>query len=374
MLFHSSLRRELARSFGATLVVLATVVMTMTLIRTLNQAARGIVNPQEVVMVMGYLVLGSMPLILSLSLFIAIVVTLSRMYRDSEMVIWFTSGRGLAGFLSPLLRFSWPVLAVVFLLAVIVWPWTNQNAQDLRERYGKRTDIERIAPGQFQESASGSRVFFLDKDTPDNRSGRNVFIASTERGRESVTSAQSGRIEWIDGKQVLILERGHRVETRGPGSETRVSDFEEYSAEVGGTGFSPSNQVPARQRSTLSLLAEPGALSLGELSWRAGMVLAAINFVVIALAVAGANPRLGRSGNLMFALFAFIVYYNLLNLGQTWISNGRFGIAGFMLSLHGGALLLALLWLLRRHRGFSLRLWLRPLARRLAALRARASA
>ncbi|NBQ88476.1 MAG: LptF/LptG family permease, partial [Betaproteobacteria bacterium] len=80
MLFHSSLRRELARSFGATLVVLATVVMTMTLIRTLNQAARGIVNPQEVVMVMGYLVLGSMPLILSLSLFIAIVATLSRMY------------------------------------------------------------------------------------------------------------------------------------------------------------------------------------------------------------------------------------------------------------------------------------------------------
>ena len=191
MLFHSSLRRELARSFGATLVVLATVVMTMTLIRTLNQAARGIVNPQEVVMVMGYLVLGSMPLILSLSLFIAIVATLSRMYRDSEMVIWFTSGRGLMSFLSPLLRFSWPVLAVVFLLSVLVWPWANQKTQDLRERYGKRTDLERVAPGQFQESASGSRVFFLDKDTPDNRSGRNVFIASTERGR-AAGSAPAG--------------------------------------------------------------------------------------------------------------------------------------------------------------------------------------
>lgn len=362
MLFHSTLRRELARSFGATLVVLATVVMTMTLIRTLNQAARGIVNPQEVVMVMGYLVLGSMPLILSLSLFIAIVSTLSRMYRDSEMVIWFTAGRGLASFLSPLLRFSWPILSVVFLLSVIVWPWANQQTQDLRERYGKRSDIERLAPGQFQESASGSRVFFLDKDTPDNRSGRNIFIATSERGRESVTSAQSGHIEWIDGKQVLMLERGHRVESRGPGTDIKVSDFERYSAEVGGSGFAPSDQIPARQRSTLALLREPSKLHLGELSWRAGMVLAAINFVVIALAVAGANPRLGRSGNLMFALFAFIVYYNLLNLGQTWISNGRVGITGFLLSLHGTSLALALLWLARRHRNWSLQRLLRPRA------------
>ena len=38
MLFHSSLRKELARSFGATLVVLVTIVITMTLVRTLSQA------------------------------------------------------------------------------------------------------------------------------------------------------------------------------------------------------------------------------------------------------------------------------------------------------------------------------------------------
>jgi len=94
MLFHSSLRKELARSFGATLVVMVTIVMTMTLIRTLGQANRGSVNPQEIMMVMGYTVLGYLPPILTLCLFIAIVGTLSRMYGDSEMVIWFGSGRG----------------------------------------------------------------------------------------------------------------------------------------------------------------------------------------------------------------------------------------------------------------------------------------
>ena len=58
MFFHSSIRKELARTFGATLVVLITIVMTIILIRTLGQASRGVVNPSEVMMVMGFRVLG----------------------------------------------------------------------------------------------------------------------------------------------------------------------------------------------------------------------------------------------------------------------------------------------------------------------------
>ena len=124
MLFHSSVRKELARSFGATLVVLVTIVMTMTLIRTLSLASRGSVNPREVLMVMGYTVLGYLPPILTLCLFASIVGTLSRMYRDSEMVIWFAAGRGLSAFLPPLFRFAWPILLVVTGMALVVWPWS----------------------------------------------------------------------------------------------------------------------------------------------------------------------------------------------------------------------------------------------------------
>ncbi len=162
MLFHSSLRKELARSFGATLVVLVTIVMTMTLIRTLSQASQGSVNPQEVMMVMGYTVTSYLPPVLTLSLFIAIVSTLSRLYSDSEMVIWFTAGRGLTALLKPLLAFAWPIVLVVTLMALFGWPWANQQTIELKQRYGNRGDLERVAPGQFQESASGTRIFFLD--------------------------------------------------------------------------------------------------------------------------------------------------------------------------------------------------------------------
>jgi len=141
MLFHSSIRKELSRSFGATLVVLVTIVMTMMLIRTLGLAAKGSVNPSEVFLVMTYTVLGYMPTILSLCLFISIVGTLSRMYRDSEMVIWFSSGRGLAEFLRPLFGFAWPILLLIALFSLVGWPWANSQTQNMRERYERRSDI-----------------------------------------------------------------------------------------------------------------------------------------------------------------------------------------------------------------------------------------
>ena len=146
MLFHSSLRTELARSFGATLVVLLTIVLTMLLIRTLGLASKGSVNPEEIMLVLGYTVLGRMPTILTLALFISIVFTLARMYRDSEMIIWFSSGRSLGGFLGPVLRFSWPVLVVITLMVFFVWPWANQQTDNLRSRFERRGDLRCIEP------------------------------------------------------------------------------------------------------------------------------------------------------------------------------------------------------------------------------------
>lgn len=364
MLFHSTVRKELARSFGASLVVLVTIVMTMTLIRTLSQASRGSVNPQEVMMVMGYTVLGYLPPLLTLSLFIAIVGTLSRMYRDSEMVIWFGAGRGLSALLRPLFGFAWPVLLVVALLALVIWPWANQQTQELKDRYGRRGDLERVAPGQFQESASGRRVFFLDKDTPDNKSGRNIFISTIEKERETVTSARSGRVETINDQQFLLLANGQRLENSLKGEGMRISEFEEHGSRVSGGTLSGIDNSPAKARSTLTLLREPTPTNRAELAWRLGLALAALNFVVLAITVSSVNPRVGRSGNLVFALFAFVVYFNLLNLGQSWISTGRASFPAFMLALHGGTLAVSLFWLGKQHNNWAVAPVLRRLRRR----------
>ena len=349
MLFHSSIRQELNRSFGATLVVLVTVVMTMTLIRTLGEASRGTFNPSDVMIIMGYIVLSDMPTILSMALFIAVLSVLNRMFKDSEMVIWFGSGRGLGSLVRPLFRFAWPVLVTIFTLAFFILPWSFGRIEDLRDRYEKRGDVARIQPGQFQESANGDRVFFIEKDETDKQAGKNVFIATKEGGKESITSAQRGHIEVIGPDRFLILENGQRLEKSANGQDVSVSFFKTYGVRVGADDASARSYVPTNAKTSLQLLQAPTAANLAELSWRAGLTLAAFNFVLIGLAASGVNPRVGRAANLVLAFMIFVVYFNLLGLGQRWIEGGQVGFGSFLWALHGGALVLTLLWLTKRH-------------------------
>ena len=357
MLFQSSLRRELARSFGATVVVLITIVMTIVLIRTLGQASKGFINPQDVMLFMAYSALGRLPTILTLALFISIVSALSRMYRDSEMVVWFTSGQSLASFLKPMFRFAWPVLVVVALSALFVWPWANQQTKNMQIRYQQRSDLDRVAPGQFQESSSGNRVFFIDRDATGQKDSANVFIASTDKAKNSVTTAQSGRVEQRDQAQFLLLSNGQRLENNVLQPGLKLSEFEEYGTKTGdasGLGESPNE---AKLLSTRDLVKNLTRGNLSELAWRVGLALSAINFVVLAVALASVNPRGGRSGNILFVLLLFVVYNNLLNLGQSWIALGIVSFSVFLAVLHGGVLLLATAWLAKRH--YNWKLWRR---------------
>ncbi len=360
MLFHSSLHKDLARNFGATLVILVTIVITIILIRTLGQASRGSVNPSEVLLVMGLSVLSQLTTIITLSLFITVVATLSRMYSDSEMVIWFSSGQGLGHFVRPLFQFAWPVLLIVILLALFAWPWGNQQIQELKLRFEKRNDIERVAPGQFQESAGGQRVFFIDKDTPDNRFGSHVFISSLVGSLESVTTAQQGRIELTGNDRFLILDKGQQWLTNRDTGETRLTEFEHYELLIDSDVSIPAPTFTSRQSTSWALLKNPNRENLAELSWRLGLGLAGINLVLIALAVSAVNPRGGRSYHLALSLFVFVAYYNMVNVGQSWIGSGHFDFLPFILGLHGGVFLVALIWLSVRHLNWSWR-FLRPL-------------
>ncbi len=387
MLFHSSVRKELSRTFGATLVVLITVVTTMMLIRVLFLVNKGRVNPTDVLLIMGYFVVGHLPTILTLCLFIAIVVALSRMHSDSEMVIWNASGLGLTGFIRPLVAFAWPICVAIAFLALFVWPWSNEQAQNIRTKFEQRSDLDRITPGTFQESANGSRVFFIDKEDDklaDTKSANNkkvkpntgslkvegndklsaeveklansrsnIFISTVSNGKESVTTASAGRIESRDGSQYLLLNSGQRTEIDSKTGQIKVSEFEEYGTLIKSAKLTPVEGGPSKAMSSLSLLANRTNGNMGQLAWRLGLAFAAVNFIILGAAVANGNPRAGRGASFAFALLAFMFYYNLINLSQSWIANGQFRFTALLLMIHGGIFVLSALWLAKRHNNWS---------------------
>lgn len=351
MLFDSSVRNEVARTFGATLVVILTIVLTMFLIRTIGQAASGAIAPRDVVLLLGYIALGHLPTMLALSLFVSVVLALGRMYRDSEMSIWFAAGVGLARFVKPVLRTVWPVLLVVALLLLFAWPWGNRNGLELRERYQQRSDLSRVAPGVFQTSSDGRRVFFVERDGGDGERGdtgsaRNVFILNRQDHSEAVTSARSGRLDSDGGDHYLVLERGQRNEVNTRTGERTLSSFENYRVLASERAVREIEARPPKAVATIDLIRNPAPRSQGELTWRLGMVLGATNLVLLGIGLAATNPRRASNWNLLFALLTFAIYYNVVNLSQAWVASGRLAIGAALLAIHGTAFAaaLALLW------------------------------
>ncbi|MEN9367035.1 MAG: export transporter permease LptF [Pseudomonadota bacterium] len=355
MLFDSTLRKDLSRSFGGTLIVILTIVLTMMLIRTLGMAAGGKVSPQDVVLLLGYIALAQLPTMLSLSLFVAVVSVLTRMYRDSEMAVWFSSGVSIARFVRPVLRFAVPVLVAVTALMLLVWPWANRNTTELRDRYERRSDLSRVAPGQFQTSSDGRRVFFLDKQSADSSDGRNIFILDQREDGESVTTAQAGRIEpREDGQRELVLSNGARTDLDVEGGTRTIARFERYVVRIGEKSAGPLAELPPKAQDTLTLLRSDQARSRGELVWRLGMVLAAFNLLLWGIGLASGGPRGGNNWVLMVALLGFVVYFNLVSLSQAWVANGRLPAAGALLAVHGSMLAGALALLRWRVAGSNL--------------------
>lgn len=346
MLFDSALRKELARNFGATLVVIMTIVLTIMFVRTLGQAAVGRVAPQDVLLLLAYVGLGHLSTMLALSLFVAVVATLSRMYRASEMTVWFASGVPLARFVRPVLRTAWPVLVLIAVLALFVWPWQNERSAELKDRFERRSDLSRVAPGTFQTSRDGQRTFFFEGDANDATTGRNVFVVASKGDVESVTSAKSGRVVAGDDGRWVVLDRGRQNEENVATGEKTLASFETYRAMADDRAVGDRRTAPMRARSTLSLVADPAPAAAGELAWRLGLVLGAAILALLGIGMSASNPRHASNWNLLFALMAFFGYYNLVNLTQVWVGSGRIGLGAALVLAHGGAfaLAVALLW------------------------------
>jgi lipopolysaccharide export system permease protein len=342
MLLDTTFRKDLSRSFGVTLVVLVTIVLTIMLIKTLGQAAGGRVAASDVLLLLGFATLSQLPVVLTLSLFMAVVATLSRMYRDSEMAVWLACGVPVRRWARPIAQVGVPVVLVVAALVMLAWPWGNAQSQQLRERYEKRSDLSRVAPGQFQASRDGSKVFFIERESDLSGVGRNVFILSQHGQSEAVTTAAGGQIVWDDGDRYLVLEQGQRADSNPGSTSSTLARFERYRVLADRQVARSLDELPPKATDTWTLWQSDLPRHRGELTWRMGMVLGAANLALLGLGLAATNPRRPNSWGLLMALLTFVVYYNLINLSQSWVARGKMDVGVALVGLHGPALLLGL--------------------------------
>ena len=339
MIFRRSLVREMTATAVGLFIILLAILFTNLVLRLLARAAGGAVAPEGILALLGFNALFYFNILLSVALFMTVLLTLSRWYRDSEMIVWFTSGVSLVAWLRPILLFAAPFLLAILVLSLYLSPWAEQRKLEYERQLESRDDISVITPGLFREFPRANLVVFVESINPFDQTVRNVFLHSVEEKQDATTVAARGRLETMpNGDRFIVLENGRRYQGTPGAADFRVVEFERL-----GRRIEPAEvrELPVSTKSTptTALVAVDGKVERAELFWRISVPISALMLALLAIPLAYVNPRMGRSFNLIAGLFLYMLYSNCLNIVQSLIAQGKLDLWTGLLVPHLIALL-----------------------------------
>jgi lipopolysaccharide export system permease protein len=306
---------------------------------------------------LGFSSLNYLPVLLSISLFLSVLITLTRCYRDSEMVVWFSCGMGLTRWIRPVLAYALPVVALIALMSLVLSPWALSKADEYKRRLDSRDDVSAATPGAFRESKQADRVFFLeDVDTEKKRVG-NIFVQSVQNGKDGTMVAKEGYQETVaNGDRFLVLLNGTRYEGIPGQANYKIAEFQRYAMRIEPVEL--RQELPnVKAHTTSYLIRNPTPWNIAELEWRIGLPLSALILAMLAIPLSYVDPRAGRSLNLISALVIYMFYNNMISLTNSWVGRGKLGAMSGLWGIH--LLMFAVLLLMFYHRAslFAWRRW-----------------
>ncbi|KQN78066.1 LPS export ABC transporter permease LptF [Duganella sp. Leaf61] len=328
MIFQRALRREMAAAAGTTFTVLFSVSVTWTLIGILGKAAGGKVDSGDVLALIMFATVNYLPTILILTSFISVLMVVTRTYRDSEMVVWFASGLSLTRWIWPVLTFGIPMVLLTAALSLVAAPWAKEKSSEYVERFAKREDLQKVSPGQFRESSSANRIFFVEGVAGDTSVVHNVFVNTVDERGTAVIVAREGVISTgAKGERYLVLKNGRRYQGVPGQSDFQTMEFESYSMRVASQAqeLDPDSDTDAIP--TMALFADTSNSGRAELLSRIASPLTCLLLVLLAIPLGFVNPRAGSSANLIIALLIFFSYNNLVKLMEGVVQGGKISFA-----------------------------------------------
>jgi lipopolysaccharide export system permease protein len=323
MIFKRSLMHELFTTALSSFLVLLGIMIAQRITYYIGFAARGSIASDAIGSLLGFSILKFLPLLLTLTLFVTILMTLTRWHRDSEMVIWFSSGQGIYALIRPILNFALPVIAIIGFLSIVVSPWATQKGMDFREQMDSQNELSSIAPGVFKESKNAERVFFIESFSSLQGKVNNIFAQSIQHQKLGIITANQGT-QNIDknGDTFLTLLNGRRYEGKPDTPEFGVMEFEKYTLRIEPAEAKQEPPSP-KSKSSRDLLADRNTDNNAELQWRISMPISAFLLVLLAIPLSFVDPRAGRSANVIMALLVYILYNNALSILQSWVVRGK---------------------------------------------------
>ncbi|HSG58228.1 MAG TPA: LPS export ABC transporter permease LptF [Woeseiaceae bacterium] len=316
--------REIASTWLGVTLVLLLILLTNQFARILGDVAKGRLPKDAAMDVIVLSAAQYLTVIVPISLFLAVMLALGRLYRDSEMPAMMACRVGPSGIYRPLLWLLVPLAGGVAWLSVDLAPRALLAVDRIGAEARRQADLASIEPGRFTQVGPQDAVVYGERITDDGQMV-NVFLQRQvdERAIEVVVARRGEQVDSEDpDTRFLVLHEGRRYEGTPGTAEFRVVEFLEHGIPYRLPSLDPPEPTP-RVMSVAGLVSAGGLEHVAELQWRLGVPIATVILCILAVPLSRTQPREGRYGRLAIGLLIFIIYLNMLSASKAWIEQGK---------------------------------------------------
>ena len=342
------LGREIGGTLLAVLAVLLLVYAASRFVRLVAEAAAGRL-PGDVVfpLVLVKLSVG-LPVLLPLAFFMAVLLALGRLYRDSEVVAMAAGGIGIphvARMLTPLASL---IAVIVALLSCFASPRLASLEDSLTARARGEAQVTGLLPGSFNEFGGGG-VVYVESIDEDRRTMRNVFVRVSGPDRDEVVTAERAyqSTPGPGDERFMVLEDGYRYSGSPGRADFATTRFERHAVRLDAVvRFSQRSSLDAVLTSGLWGSSDPEHAA--ELQWRVSLPVSAALLALLAVPLARTGRRQGRYAKLLIAVVLYFVYSNGLGIARNLVEREELSVWIGLWPVHVAMLAVAAVMLARQ--------------------------
>ena len=286
---------------------------------------------EELIPLINYNMIRDFPLILSLSLFLAIILAVTQLYKNSEAIVMNSLGLGdkqFIIFLRPLVAVSFLILLFLTTSAV---PWSKQQKYLIEEENKSASEFSFIKEGEFEEFKDGEIVFYASKSsTPDSKTEQymeEIFI-SAKSNENSLIVLASEAIKFTDPETkhvYLRLRDGTRYQDVAGLDNINILHFDQYDLQIisGDIQNTIIAYTSIEGANTLELFKGKGPKVNAELQWRLSPPISLLVLSALGVLLGKASPRSGRSVGMLIGIVIFMLYNNGLLIAKNSVERGE---------------------------------------------------
>lgn len=154
--------RETLKSQLAILFILLLIFFCQKLVRILGAAVDGDIPANLVLSLLGLGVPEMAQLILPLSLFLGLLMTLGKLYTESEITVMHACGLSKAVLVKAAMILA--VFTAIVAAVNVMWagPWSSRHQDEVLAEAKANPGMAALAQGQFQQATNGSSVLFIE--------------------------------------------------------------------------------------------------------------------------------------------------------------------------------------------------------------------